>query len=79
MKESRTYSELPTIHFGEETMPSIIVTGRPAWICGIVLGIILLIVGIVIHQTILTIAGVVFIVLSAFFLIMSLVTGGQSD
>lgn len=60
-------------------MPSIIATGRTAWICGIILGVILLIIGIVMGQTFLIIAGAGFLVLSLIFLILSFVTGGQSD
>jgi hypothetical protein len=60
-------------------MPSIIISGRPAWIAGIVLGVILLIVGIVVPQTIVAIAGGVFLGLSLIFLIISFATGGQSD
>jgi 4-hydroxybenzoate polyprenyltransferase len=72
--------ELPaTAHLKEETMPSIVISGRPAWIAGIVLGVILLVVGLVINQTIVAIAGGVFLGLSLIFLILSFVTGGQSD
>jgi len=60
-------------------MPSIVITGRPAWIAGIVLGVILLVIGIVASQTVLIIGGVGFIVLGLLFLILSFVTGGQSD
>jgi hypothetical protein len=60
-------------------VPTAIIRGRPAWIAGIVLGVILLVVGIVIGQTILAIAGGAFIGLSIIFLIFSLVTGGRSD
>jgi hypothetical protein len=55
------------------------ISGRPAWIAGIVLGVILLVVGILINQTIVTIAGGVFLGLSIIFLVLSFVTGGQSD
>lgn len=60
-------------------MPSIVISGRPAWVAGIVLGVILLVVGLVINQTIVAIAGGVFLGLSLIFLILSFVTGGQSD
>ena len=60
-------------------MPGIVITGRPAWIAGIVLGVILLVIGIVASQTVLIIGGVGFIVLGLLFLILSFVTGGQSD
>jgi hypothetical protein len=60
-------------------MPSVIVRGRAAWICGIILGIILLIIGIVTHQTFLIIAGVGFLVFGLIMLIISFATGGQSD
>ena len=60
-------------------MPTIMISGRPAWIAGIVLGVILLVVGIVISQTIVAIAGGVFLGLSIIFLVLSFVTGGQSD
>jgi hypothetical protein len=60
-------------------MPSIFATGRTAWICGIILGIILLIIGIVMGQQFLIIAGAGFLVLSLIFLILSFVTGGASD
>jgi len=60
-------------------MPSIIISGRPAWIAGIILGVILIIVGAVTHQMIIIIGGVVFVVLSLIFLIMSFATGGRSD
>jgi len=60
-------------------MPGVIVRGRAAWICGIILGIILLIIGIVMHQTFLIIAGVGFLVFGLIMLIISFATGGQSD
>ena len=60
-------------------MPTIMISGRPAWIAGIVLGVILLVVGIVISQTIVAIAGGVFLGFSIIFLILSFVTRGQSD
>ena len=60
-------------------MPSVIVRGRAAWICGIILGIILLIIGIVMNQTFLIIAGVGFLVFGLIMLIISFATGGQSD
>jgi hypothetical protein len=60
-------------------MPTIMISGRPAWIAGIVLGAILLVVGIVISQTIVAIAGGVFLGFSIIFLILSFVTRGQSD
>jgi hypothetical protein len=60
-------------------MPSVIVRGRAAWICGIIMGIILLIIGIVTHQTFLIIAGVGFLVFGLIMLIISFATGGQSD
>jgi len=60
-------------------MPSVIVRGRAAWICGIILGIILLIIGIVMSQTFLIIAGVGFLVFGLIMLIISFATGGQSD
>jgi hypothetical protein len=60
-------------------MPTIMISGRPAWIAGIVLGVILLVVGILINQTIVTIAGGVFLGLSIIFLVLSFVTGGRSD
>ena len=60
-------------------MPSVVISGRPAWIAGIVLGVILLVIGIVASQTFLIIGGVGFMVLGLLFLILSFVTGGQSD
>ena len=60
-------------------MPTIMISGRPAWIAGIVLGVILLVVGIVISQTIVAIAGGVFLGFSIIFLILSFVTRGQTD
>ena len=60
-------------------MPGIVISGRPAWIVGIVLGVILLVIGIVASQTFLIIGGVGFMVLGLLFLILSFVTGGQSD
>ena len=60
-------------------MPSVVISGRPAWIAGIVLGVILLVIGIVASQTVLLIGGVGFMVLGLLFLILSFVTGGQSD
>lgn len=60
-------------------MPSVVITGRPAWIAGIVLGVILLVIGIVTSQTILIIGGVAFMVLGLLFLILSFATGGRSD
>ena len=48
-------------------MPSIVISGRPAWVAGIVLGVILLVVGLVINQTIVAIAGGVFLGLSLIF------------
>ncbi len=60
-------------------MPSVVISGRPAWIAGIVLGVILLVIGIVASQTVLIIGGVGFMVLGLLFLILSFVTGGQSD
>lgn len=60
-------------------MPSIVVSGRPAWIAGIVLGVILLVIGIATGQTIFSIGGGAFLGLSLLFLILSFVTGGQSD
>ena len=60
-------------------VPSLIIRGRPAWIAGMILGVILLIVGIVIGQTILAIAGGAFLGLSLIFLILSIVTHGRTD
>jgi hypothetical protein len=60
-------------------MPTIMISGRPAWIAGIVHGVILLVVGIVISQTIVAIAGGVFLGFSIIFLILSFVTRGQTD
>jgi hypothetical protein len=56
-----------------------IIKGRAAWYAGIVLGIILLVVGIVIHQVIIAIAGGVFLGLSIIFLILSYATRGLTD
>lgn len=65
----------------EDKMPSVIVRGRWAWICGMVLGIILVIVGAVIHptSTVLIVAGCAFFLFGLVMLIISFATGGASD
>jgi len=60
-------------------MPSIMIRGRGAWIASIVLGVILLIVGIVMSQTVIAIAGGAFLAFGVIFLILSFVTGGATD
>jgi len=60
-------------------MPSIIARGRIAWILGLIFGIILLIVGLVIKNTFLIVAGAGFGVFGLVFLILSIVTGGRTD
>ena len=52
---------------------------RPAWIAGIILGVILLVIGIAASITILDIAGVIVVLLSALFLYASYQTKGVSD
>ena len=60
-------------------MPAIMISGRPAWIASMVLGAILLVVGIVISQVVVAIAGGVFLGFGLIFLILSFVTRGQTD
>jgi hypothetical protein len=60
-------------------MPAIMISGRPAWIASMVLGVILLVVGIVISQVVVAIAGGVFLGFGLIFLILSFVTRGQTD
>jgi hypothetical protein len=60
-------------------MPSMIISGRPAWIGGIVLGVVMIIYGSVTGQTILPIAGGVVLLVCLVFLIISIVTGRRSD
>jgi hypothetical protein len=60
-------------------MPSFMISGRPAWIAGIVLGVILLVIGFATSRTIFCIGGGAFLGLSLIFLVLSFVTGGQSD
>jgi hypothetical protein len=56
-------------------------TGRIAWILAMVVGVILIIVGAVMHPTSvpMIIAGCLFFVIGLIFLIASYVTGGASD
>jgi len=60
-------------------MPGIIVRGRGAWIASLVFGVVLLVVGIVIGQVFLMVAGGAFALFGLVFLILSLVTGGATD
>jgi drug/metabolite transporter superfamily protein YnfA len=60
-------------------MLGIIVRGRAAWIASLVFGIALLVVGIVIGQVFLMVAGGAFALFGLVFLILSLVTGGATD
>ena len=60
-------------------MPGIIVRGRWAWIASLVFGVVLLVVGIVIGQVFLMVAGGAFALFGLVFLILSLVTGGATD
>ena len=56
-----------------------VASGRIAWIIGIVVGVILLIIGLVADILFLTIVGIGLVALGGLFLILSLVTKGQSD
>lgn len=58
---------------------SVLIRGRPAWIAGLVLGVILLVVGVVLEITGLIIAGAGLGLFALVFLILSFVTGGATD
>jgi hypothetical protein len=60
-------------------MVGIFARGRIAWILGLVLGVVLLIVGLVMGETWAIITGSGFGLFGLIFLIISLVTRGQSD
>lgn len=60
-------------------MGGLFARGRIAWVLGLALGIILLIIGIVIPSMWLIIAGAVVVVFCGVFLILSYVTHGQTD
>lgn len=60
-------------------MARFIARGRAAWICSLVLGVILVVVGIVVKQTIVAIVGGAFALFGLVFLILSFVTGGRTD
>lgn len=60
-------------------MPGVIIRGRWAWIASIVLGAVLLVIGIVLGQIVVICVGVGFIIFGVIFLILSFVTGGQTD
>jgi hypothetical protein len=72
-----------SLHLKEEPMASIMgnlfASGRVAWIAGIVLGVILLVIGIVASITILDIVGGIALAVSIIFLLVSYKTGGGSD
>lgn len=53
--------------------------GRLAWIAALVLGIVLIVIGALIPNTFLIIAGAAFAAFGLLFLILSLVTGGATD
>jgi hypothetical protein len=61
---------------------SVLVSGRPGWIAAMVVGIVLIIVGAVAFHPanpVVIIAGAAIFVAGLIFLILSFVTGGQSD
>jgi len=60
-------------------VPSILVRGRIAWILGLIVGVVLLIVGLVTKEIFFIVAGAVFGGFSLVFLILSLVTKGATD
>lgn len=60
-------------------MLSLVARGRIAWILGTVFGAIVLVIGLVAQMTFLIIVGAAFLVIAGIFLIMSLVTHGQTD
>lgn len=65
-------------------MPQHVVTiftarGRIAWYCAIAFGLVLLVVGLALPQTWLTIVGIAFIVFGGVFLILSFLTKGGTD
>lgn len=60
-------------------MVGVFARGRIAWVAAIVLGLVLLIIGLAMNLQWLWIVGVAFAVFGAVFLIISLVTKGQSD
>ena len=62
-------------------MPTIVVRGRLAWICAMILGAILIIVGAVMNpaQVFLIVGGVAFFVFGLVFLILSFATRGATD
>lgn len=60
-------------------MVGVFARGRIAWVAAIVLGLVLLIIGLAMTLQWLWIVGVAFAVFGAIFLIISLVTKGQSD
>jgi len=60
-------------------MGNLFASGRVAWIGGIALGVILLLIGIVASITILAIAGGIALAVSIIFLLVSYRTGGVSD
>lgn len=62
------------------TVPIFIARGRVAWICGIVFGIILAVVGgLMGPNTFIIVTGAAFFLFGLVMLIISLVTKGQSD
>ena len=60
-------------------MPSMMISGRPAWIAGIVLGALMLIYGLATGQVIVPIGGGAIMGVSIVFLILSIVTRRQTD
>lgn len=60
-------------------MVGVFARGRIAWVAAIVLGLVLLIIGLAMNLQWLWIVGVALAVFGAVFLIISLVTKGQSD
>lgn len=60
-------------------MVGVFARGRIAWVAAIVLGLVLLIIGLAMNLQWLWIVGIAFAVFGAVFLIISLVTKGQSD
>lgn len=61
------------------TVPLFTARGRIAWYCAIGLGLVLLVLGLVLNQLWLTVAGIAFMVFGGVFLVLSYVTHGRTD
>lgn len=63
----------------QSTVPLFTARGRIAWYCAIGLGLVLLVVGLVLNELWLIVAGIAFVVFGGVFLILSYVTHGRTD